>query len=188
MNEDLEKAKMGDRGALGRLLGRQEGGLRAIIMRRLDGLLEERAHVSDLLQSGFLVVIQKLPDFRGTSEEQFTAWVIRIIENRIRQRRRFFMASKRRPKSGPGLATFLAPAKEPSSGTRRLEDVEILARAFDALPEHYRKVLFMSITEDRSQEEIAEKLGKTLAATRMMLSRARASLAMEIERFDRPES
>lgn len=178
---DLERARQGDRDALGRLLARQEPGLRARVSHRLTGVLRERSRTSDLLQSGYLQVVRKLATFRGNTEGEFGAWVLRILENRIRERQRFHRTSKRAHRE----AALQPDEVERAAAQReafRSEDVRILAQALDALPADYRAILELRLAEDLSHDEIAKRLERSAGAARMLLARARAALALELEK------
>lgn len=175
---DLRRAKAGDREALGRLLDRHEPELR----RRLEPkvrVLSRKLGVSDVIQSSFLQVIRHFSSFRGESETEFAAWLWRVLENRLKYRQRFYGAEKREgdvPRPPP------PNLPSPSSGLSRGEDLRILAESLDALPEDQREVLLLKVADGLSHDAIAERLSRSPGATRMLLSRARAALALEIER------
>ena len=185
---DLRRARAGDRDALERLLARQHERLERMARRKLGTGLKARVRTSDILQSTFLDVIRSVPDFEGESEEAFGGWVARILENNIRDKGKYFAAQKRREPTtpldveddAPGLP---APTPTPSACAAGAEDLLLVSRALEALPEDYRRIIILRQIDGRSHKEAAEILGRTEAATRMLLSRARASLAIEIDRL-----
>jgi RNA polymerase sigma-70 factor (ECF subfamily) len=64
------------------------------------------------------------------------------------------------------------PESELLSGEAR----EILDRALDRLPEHYRALLVLRDGEELSNEEVAEILGESVSSVKSRLHRARMAL------------
>ena len=65
----------------------------------------------------------------------------------------------------------------------RAEDLVLVSRALEDLGEDYRQVIILRLVEGRTHKEVGELLGRTEAATRMLLSRARAALALARDRL-----
>jgi DNA-directed RNA polymerase specialized sigma24 family protein len=57
-------------------------------------------------------------------------------------------------------------------------------RAFDELPADQRRVILLARIDGLAHEEIARRLGRTPLATRSLLSRALARLALILEQPD----
>ncbi|MHC4515361.1 MAG: RNA polymerase sigma factor [Planctomycetota bacterium] len=57
------------------------------------------------------------------------------------------------------------------------EQVELLERAFQRLPDHYREVLTLSRILGLSQTEIAAEMDRTVPSVRNLLNRALVRLA-----------
>lgn len=182
-SEDVLRAVAGDRDALGRLLARHEARLRRAVARNLGAALGDRAHASDLLQSAFLQVVRGLERFEGTTEEEFSVWVVRVLENRIRHRHRYFVAQKRDAANAPPLPG--RRSETPMGEVSRIEDLQRLAEALDTLPDDYRRVLLLRAADGLSYDQLAEVVGRTEGSVRMVLARARAALAAELERRGR---
>src|SRR5688572_22882790 len=96
--EDLRLARAGNREAIGRLLEREQARLRKLVEARLGTALRAKVRVSDVLQSAYLVALQG--GFRGATDDEFRGWVARIVENRIRDKGKYFAAAKRRRGGG----------------------------------------------------------------------------------------
>ena len=62
--------------------------------------------------------------------------------------------------------------KTPTRLLRDNEDLQILLKKLDALPENYREVILLSKVESLSTKEVAQRLGKTNEATALLLHRA----------------
>lgn len=185
---DLRHARGGDRAALDRLLERVQSRLKRLAEGRIGPGLRAKVRTSDVLQSTYLDVVRSVDKFEGDDEDAFVAWVARIMENNIRDKGKYFQARKRREPEGPTLSLNEAdkmklPGPTPSAEAVRAEDLLLVSRALDGLAEDYRKVIILRMVEGQSHKEIGDALGRTEAATRMLLSRARASLAIELERL-----
>jgi RNA polymerase sigma-70 factor (ECF subfamily) len=186
---DLARARDGDRGALDRLLARVQENLSRRAAERTGTQLKARVRHSDIVQNTWLEILRGLQGFQGETEEAFTAWVQSVMENAIRHQRRWFDARKRKSPERTSEARRLArkvlpAAPTPSTDAMRAEDLALVGRALDALTEDYRKVILLCVIEDRPHKEVAEILGRTEAATRMLLNRARSALSLEIERLE----
>lgn len=182
--EDFSRAKDGDRHALDRMLMRIQPKLRQMTEKRLGKQLRTEVAPSDILQSTYLEIIRGVARFDGASEDAFVAWVATILENNIRQKKRYFGAQKRRRPDAVQIddAAVIGRKGTPSSSARRLEDLLAVSRALDNLPEEYRNVILMKVVEEKTHQEIADATNRTVAATKMLLARARAALALAVER------
>ena len=187
--DELTAARDGDKAALSRLIGRIEQQLRSYPDRQLGEDLRAKIRSSDILQESLIQVLQSIDQFEGTTESQFYGWVTRIIENTVRQQGRYFDASKRRLPSSDSQRGMIARALSISPGTPsaevlKVEELELLKRAIASLPDDYRRTIELSVLEGRELPAVAAELGRTEAATRMVLSRARAALVLAVERLD----
>ncbi|MEE2711280.1 MAG: sigma-70 family RNA polymerase sigma factor [Planctomycetota bacterium] len=185
---NLALARGGDRRALDRLLETVHGRLRRLAEGRLGPGLRAKLRTSDVLQSTYLDVVKSVERFEGEDEEAFVGWVARIMENNIRDKGKYFQARKRRDPEGATLPLNEAedvktPGATPSVEVVRAEDLVLVSRALEDLGEDYRQVIILRLVEGRSHKEVGELLGRTEAATRMLLSRARAALALALDRL-----
>lgn len=180
---DIFLARRGDRDALDRLLGRHQDRLTRFVRMRVGRGLRGRVRTSDLLQSSLYEVVASIDDFRGETENEFLAWAGRIVDNTVRDKARFFEAAKRAgevPITSGSILTGDAPS--PSSWAAMREEADIVGQALDALSDDHREVLLMKFSEKLNHREIAEVLDRSEEATRILLWRARAALALELER------
>ena len=150
--------------------------------------LRAKVRTSDVLQSTYLDVVKSVERFEGDDEEAFVAWIARIMENNIRDKGKYFQARKRRDPEGPTRPLNEAedvrtPTATPSVEAVRAEDLVLVSRALEGLVEDYRQVIILRMVEGRSHKEVGELLGRSEAATRMLLSRARAALALALEQI-----
>jgi len=188
--DDLRRARRGDRDALARLLERNEDRLRRLAERRVGRELRARVRISDVLQSTYLSVLRYIADFDGESDEAFTAWLVKVFENTVRDKGRYFGALKRKgdrplPSDDSSSDVLASPQPGPSTWAARSDDFRLFVQAFDSLSDAHKQVLFLRLVEGRPHDEIAERLGRTPRACRILFSRARAALALECDRLRR---
>src|SRR5687767_1212432 len=95
----LARARAGDAAAVERVLERTATRLRGFVEARLGERLRASLRHSDVLQNTYLQMLDAFPSFDGSDEDQFVAWVTKIIEHDIHRQHRWFGAKKRRPPS-----------------------------------------------------------------------------------------
>lgn len=178
--KQIDKARDGDTAALDALLGSVHDVLEERARAALGERMRARVRASDIVQSAYVRVLRDLPSFRGSCEREFLAWLGGVVENTVRDRHKYFEARKRQkpdqPAEQPGVAT-------PSSVAANREDLCLVTRALRELNEDYRKALVLSCVENRPHKDVAEVLGRTVPATRVLLHRARAALAGHMARL-----
>lgn len=185
---DLQKAKRGDRLALDRVLGHLEARFRRLAQGRIGPGLKAKMRTSDILQSTYLDVVKSVENFEGKDAEEFVAWVARIMENNIRDKDKYFQARKRKDPKHVRISTSESSEmplnrSTPSVEAVRAEDLLLVSQALDKLDPDYKTVILMRMVEGKSHKEIADVLGRSDAATRMLLSRARTMLSLELDRL-----
>lgn len=184
--------------ALGEFFRVKRGPLLAFIERQLGTALRRRVEPEDVLQEASAEALRSLP---GTdlSQRDPLGWLCQIAERKIIDlHRRHFGAQKRDAgrevplgtpggdSHSPGLINMLVlsmttPSKAFSRNARELR----LANAIAELPLEQQEALRMRYAESLPSKEIAEKLGKTDAAVRVMLTRSLKKL-QELLRDDAP--
>lgn len=184
---DLALARRGDAEALERLLEQNRERIERLAEERLGKKLKAKVRLSDVIQAAWLQAIRFLPGFKGDTEETFSAWLGKVLDNVIRKQDRFFQAEKRHTPSRAAalsdLAKALAPGRtSPSREAAELEELQLVRRALARLPPEYREVVQLCVIEELPHRDAAERLGRSEGATRMLLCRARAALGLEIEK------
>jgi RNA polymerase sigma-70 factor, ECF subfamily len=137
-------------------------------------LTETREDAEEVAQEAFVRAFRQARQFRGTGAESFGAWLLAIVRNLARDRRRQLrlpMLSLASP-DADGIPARYELAAE---AERRAERRAVL-NALDALPEEWRAVLTLCDLEEVPHHEAARVLGRTPAATRSLLYRARRGL------------
>ncbi|MFO1076307.1 MAG: sigma-70 family RNA polymerase sigma factor [Planctomycetota bacterium] len=184
IRNDIASARRGDQEALQRILVAVQSRLRTAASHRLAGPLRAKMGTSDLVQSSYLTIVERISEFRGEDTATFVAWVTRIMENNLRDRLRYYGRQRRAPE-GSQDETFdaVADMPTPSAGVMRAEEHAVFHKALASLPDEQRQIIQLRLIEGREYDEIAGMLGRSPGALRMLLSRARAALTLRVDRL-----
>lgn len=193
MNDDVgklaERAAQGDRAALDRLLELYLPELRAFVRLRAGAVVRGRESNSDIVQSVCREVIQHADRFQFPSEPAFKQWLCTTALRKIINRKDFYLAQKRDAQremplsSGSGsqaeqqLLECYRSFSSPSRQAMVKEEIARVERAFDELPEEYREVITLAHVLGMSRAEIAQQMGKSEGAVRVLLHRALARVS-----------
>jgi RNA polymerase sigma-70 factor (ECF subfamily) len=189
----IRRAHGGDREALGALLQRQRGSLRAIAQRKISGPLAARIDASDAVQQTCLSVYGNFEKFQGHTEGEFVAWLERIheqnLQNLIRDHTRTQKrAIKREEPLDAGNADAASPARgdqaTPSQRVIRDEQVVRLAQTLERLPEDQRTAVRLRHLEGCSLAQIAAHLDRSEAAIVGLLKRGMQTLRKHLKSDD----
>lgn len=180
-HEDLvEHASRRDREAIEALLERHLPGLMAYVRLHAGPLVLHRESCSDIVQSACRQVLEQMDRFEYRGEPAFRKWLFVTALNKIRERQRYYQAAKRdfkreerqRGESRGDLAEILPSFLTPSHAAIADEDMERLEHAFSQLSPEQRQVITLARIIGLSHAEIAEELGRTEGAVRVLLHRA----------------
>ncbi len=187
-------AKDGDESALEQLCRVYSERVRWIVRLRMGGELRSKLESMDLAQDVFISALRDLGNFTYKNEGDFLRWLSKIAENRLRDNLDKLHADKRdirkevrlksyEPTTGDSFVGTVEPIDltTPSVIMSKREDLARLAKALDALKPEYRKVIVLTKIDGLSYKEIADRLGKSGDAVRMLVSRAIAALSGAFE-------
>ena len=151
------------------------------------------------MQSVCRDVLENMGRFRYPGEAAFRAWLYATALRKIADRAEYWRAAKRDPGrevplDARGTATaptatddarlievYRASFFSPSQAAMGREALARIEQAFEKLPEDYREVIVLSRVVGLSRTEIAERMGRTEASVRNLVSRALAELAEHLE-------
>jgi RNA polymerase sigma-70 factor, ECF subfamily len=141
-----------------------------------------RAEAEDITAEVFVAAVLALPRFRG--ECRPTAWLLGIARRKIaeaacrRGRRRERLDAELTPEERETLGLLLTSdvAQMPEEALLQDESRRVMRRLLAALPEPQREALLLQVAHDLSIWEIAQVLGRSVAATNSLLQRGRAAL------------
>lgn len=187
-SELAQRAAAGDRAAVDALIERHLPELRAFVRLRAGDALRRRESTSDLVQSTCREVLTHLERFQFPDETAFRRWLFVTAQRKIADRADHYAAQKRAAVREERLASEAGVQDEQlancyrrfSSPSRRAlvrDEIEQLERAFDALTEEQREIVTLAHVVGLSRAQIAEQVGKSENAVRIVLHRALARLA-----------
>ena len=156
-----------------------ESPARQEIGRRLQG----KADASDVVQEAFLGASRDFPQFRGTTEPEFRAWLRQILANTLANTIRDFGRECRDAALERSLEASLADSSarlegwlaaqqySPSEQAQRNEQLLHLTHALAGLPDDQREALLLRHFQGMSVSDIGVQLGRSRAAVASLLRR-----------------
>ena len=189
----VERVRGGDAAAFETLMHRYEDR----VFRLAAGMMKNREDALDAVQDAFLNVYRKIESFRGDSA--FSTWLYKIALNSVYMKLRS-RSRHEHTESLEDLEKILDPGKirvlMPPRGWSERADNELLRKelaeelreAVAALPEEYRAIFTLREVEELSNQEVADILGLSLAATKTRLHRARLFLRQRLSRYLRGDA
>ena len=175
--QDVELARLardGDIHAYGELVDRY----REVAFRTAWLITRSTADAEDAAEEAFVKAYYALGRFR--SGEAFRPWILRIVSNEAKNRRRSAgrrerLAVRVADERGPGDA-----APSPETAAVEVERREDLLAALEQLPERDRLVVAYRYLLELSEAETATALGVRPGTVKSRLSRALARLRREL--------
>jgi RNA polymerase sigma-70 factor, ECF subfamily len=165
----IQRAKKGDAEAIAALYQSNA----QIIYRYVAYRVPTTADAEDLTAEVFLRMVEGLPSYQ-LSNVPFEAWLYRIASARIAD---FYRRAGRRPMSE--LSDNLSDTKPlPEEQLQRRQELEALRRVLRKFNDEDQTILVLRFVERKSHKEVAEVLGKSVAAVKSAQHRALVQLAI----------
>jgi RNA polymerase sigma-70 factor (ECF subfamily) len=192
-NDLLERARGGDREALGRLLESHRAALRRLAERQLNGRVAVRVNASDVIQQTFLEAHRSFQQFAGHDARELAAWLQGILAHKaggaIRDHAVLQKRNVRRERSiddSEGGAAVLkqeldAGISSPSQRAIRQEDAQRLSQALATLPDDQREAVRLRHLEGWALADIAQRLGRTPTAAAGLIKRGMQALRRQLQ-------
>jgi RNA polymerase sigma-70 factor (ECF subfamily) len=171
----LECARQGDPQAQGLLLESLRPYLRCITRALHMGRVRTRLGESDLLQEIFLEAHCGFANFKGATVPELIGWVRQIAIRTAGHLLRDHTAAKRalsREQADVALESLMESSSSPSAEAIRHEQAAKMAQCLARLPEEMQKVLLGRHMELEPYASLAEHLGKSEGAVRVLHFRA----------------
>jgi RNA polymerase sigma-70 factor, ECF subfamily len=168
----LRKAQKGDERAFAIIVRMYETPVYNYVLR----LTSDKIFAEDLTQEVFLRVFQGLPRF--SLRCKFTTWLFQVTKNRVLDELR---AKERRPISAVNLDD-IAPLEAVDQPVERVETIDALWRAIEALPVDLKMALLLRDVVGLSYNEIADSLEVTLATVKWRIFKAREDVQVALAR------
>ena len=141
----------------------------ALIRAFITSLVPQLADADDVLQETFLTVTRKADSFIQGSN--FLAWVFTIARLKVLEQHR-----KNRRTTDLSESAVLALIQSAPSPEHLETQAEALRRCIERLSPKARDILWRRYTGRQSSEMMAEALGMTALAIRMVLTKSRSLL------------
>jgi RNA polymerase sigma-70 factor, ECF subfamily len=187
----LDRARAGDRDALGELLERFRGSLCDLARQLLSPELAQKVAASDLVQE---TCIDAMRDFRSAGVDHvrgLEAWLVTLLTNNLIDWQRKFKRSKKRDlrrerplhdhdsKAGLLHATF---RDQPNAEELAMADESrlLLEKSLAQLPRGYREIILWRNQDRLTWPQIAKRLNRSEDAARMLWNRAVERLKREL--------
>lgn len=186
--ELIRNARDGSGECLGELLDRYRNYLKLLASSKIPPWLQGRAGSSDVVQEVCVQAHQSIGQFRGSSEGEFLAWLRTVLASRLNRLLEQHVGAEkrdiRRERNMHELANSLGHSSvrleellvdrtpSPSSELQRSELLVAMSNLMAELSDDYRQVLLLRHIETLSFAEVAQRMGRTTGATRMLWFRA----------------
>lgn len=187
----IDRIRAGDTQALAEYIVARRASLLAYIERNLGAALRSKLEPDDVLQDTSAEAVRSLPSAQWGQRDPFS-WLCQIAQRRIIDaHRRLFAAQKRSAGREVSLATPVGDSSRRALVDLLVASMTTASRAFSRdqnrirleaamadLPHEQREALRLRYVEGLPSKEIAQRLGKSDGAVRVMLTRA-------LDRFQR---
>jgi RNA polymerase sigma-70 factor (ECF subfamily) len=187
----IRRSREGDGAARDRLFDRYHSYLHVLARAQLGKHLRGKCESADVVQDTLLEAHRDLASFNGTTEPELLAWLRRILSHNLYNEARRFAAQARDATREVSLDQVRAGVEHssavlargiaadtptPSQIASARESSLQVADALAKLPDDYREVLLLRVFEGLSAEEVAERMGRSAGAVRMLQMRALQAL------------
>jgi RNA polymerase sigma-70 factor (ECF subfamily) len=174
----LERAKAGDREALGRVYERYLPPLRRWATGRLPRWARSAIDTDDIVQQAMLDTLKRIDHFEPRHDGALQAYIRQALLNRIRDE---IERAHRRPRPAEVRSDQVDPSPSPLEETVGREALHRYEEALLHLSEEARQAIVLRIEMGLPYEKVAVALGKPTAnAARMTVTRALVKLAQEM--------
>jgi RNA polymerase sigma-70 factor (ECF subfamily) len=173
----LERAKQGDTAALGELLDSFRPYVRLLVRGVQDRRLQARMDDSDLIQDAMMQVHRCFADFHGNTVAELVVWLrplaLRAAGHTVRDHRATGKRAISREQTVEEMGNVLIDSgSSPSAQAIRHEQTVRIAATLTRLPEDMQQVLLGRHMDDLPYAALAERLGRSEGAVRVLYTRA----------------
>lgn len=167
----------------------------SFINKNMSDALKSKVEATDILQEVSLNAVASFNEFDFEKKTPFN-WLCHLAERRIiDNHRKYFQVQKRaagrevKQAAGDGekqgfmdllVASMTSPSQAFSRGAREMK----LLTALETLPEESREAIRLKYVEGLTSSQIADQLGKSDVAVRVLVSRSMAKLQEILKQED----
>ena len=180
----VDRIRAGDRDAMAEVIEWSERRLLAFIDRSMSTVLRKRIEPVDVLQDVALRATESIDELADPCIDVMS-WLFRQCERRIIDAHRKYVAAQKRDvrreigeagasgdTSGGFIDLLAASLTTPSQAFVRDVRMAKIREALTSLPSKAQEAIRLRYLENRSVADVADQIGKTVGATRVLLSRS----------------
>ena len=182
----LSRLKSGDRDALAAFIEQNSPQLLGFIEKRMSDGLKRKVEAADILQELTVSSLNSVEDVEFGDRDPF-GWLCQQAERRIIDAHRHHFGAQKRDagkevglhapgrssEDGGGLADLIsASLTSPSKAMSRKQKEFHMLQALESLPDDARQAVYLRYVEGLPSKEIAERIGKSDGAVRVLLTRS----------------
>lgn len=187
IDEVVSRVRDGDTTALAQLLEVKRESLLSALERKVGPGLRRKLELEDILQEVTARAVKDLPNVEFEGQDPM-GWIYQVMDRQIVDLHRFHFEAKKRDagrevsadraspsgdQDAKGFADLLiASMTSPSAAVSRDMRLVRVYEAMDKLSDDMKNAIRWRYLENLPSQEIAERIGRTDAATRVLLSRA----------------
>jgi RNA polymerase sigma-70 factor (subfamily 1) len=183
----IGSARAGSKESLGELLEHYCPMLISKVSQYMDHHLSVKADGSDIVQETLFAAVQHFSAFNGSTDGEFTAWLIHILANQARDMRKKFHGGKRDigrevPMTGAVMLTLETgnPADEKEDLEAKQEESQALRETLRRLPPAYRHVVTLHGKWEMTFKNVAHLMHRTIGAVKQLWKRSKKRVYKEV--------
>lgn len=189
----LQQWHKGDQNALDALIERHLSWIRGRVQRRLGSKLREKGDISDYVQDAVVEFLQYGPRFTISNDARFRGLLLKIVENVICNKYKWFTARRReiareRPLASDTVLSLDPPQQQmdtPSEDAAKHEQEAWIRLGIELVNPEDREVLILRQWDGLSFETIGQRLGITSGAAQVKHFRAVSRLSKKVSALRR---
>lgn len=182
----IRSIQQGDHAALTEFINHRNEHLLAVIAQKMSNALKSKIEPQDILQEVLVSAFDSCDQLDWTSRDPFS-WLCQLADRRIIDAHRKYIAAEKRSAKrevslnqkssnsdaaeGEMIDLLIKSMTSPSGAFSRDQRAFRMQMAISELPEEGREAIRLRYVEGLPSREIAEALGKSDAAIRVLLSR-----------------
>jgi RNA polymerase sigma-70 factor (ECF subfamily) len=186
---DLLLREARDQGHVGELFDLYRGYVKTLARIQIGHRLRAKLDASDVVQEVFLRAATRFEQFQGRTEQEFLAWLRKVLASVLTNLVRHYHGAKQRDArlereldrqldqtSRVLRRPLAATGPSPSEQVSRKEEAVLFADALEQFPDHYRDVTLLRHIEELSFPEIARRMNRSVDSVKKLWPRALARL------------
>ncbi len=181
--ELVEQLQQGNESAFSKLVDEWQD----MVYNTAIGIVQNPQDADDITQEVFMQVYQSISSFKG--ESKFSTWLYRITlskaldqEKKKKRKKRFAFVQQLFGNQGEELVQSIE-FEHPGILMEKKESAQALFKALKQIPDNQRIAFTLHKLEGQSYLEIAEIMNTSLYAVESLMSRAKANLKKQLNKY-----